>query len=133
MANVQTQSENIIHPEQPSETGAIVRVENVSRIYRVGGNEVAAVRELSLGVPSGVFAAMKGRSGSGKTTLLNMLGGLDRPTHGEIYLFGKPITKMSSDELTGLRRHKIGFVFQSFAIMPAFSAIENVELMLRIA
>jgi len=80
-----------------------------------------------------VFAALKGRSGSGKTTLLNMLGGLDRPTNGEIYLFGKPITKMSADELTELRRHKIGFVFQSFAIMPAFSAIENVELMLRIA
>lgn len=133
MANVQTQSENVILPEQPSEAGAIVRVENVSRIYRVGGNSVTAVRELSMGVPSGVFAALKGRSGSGKTTLLNMLGGLDRPTNGEIYLFGKPITKMSADELTELRRHKIGFVFQSFAIMPAFSAIENVELMLRIA
>ena len=78
---------------------------------------MAAVRELSLGIPSGVFAALKGRSGSGKTTLLNMLGGLDRPSTGEIYLFGKPIAKMSADELTDLRRHKIGFVFQSFAIM----------------
>jgi ABC-type lipoprotein export system ATPase subunit len=133
MANVQTQGENVILPVQPSEAGAIVRAENVSRIYRVGGNNVAAVRELSLGVPSGVFAALKGRSGSGKTTMLNMIGGLDRPTNGEIFLFGKPIAKMSADELTELRRHKIGFVFQSFAIMPAFSAIENVELMLRIA
>jgi ABC-type lipoprotein export system ATPase subunit len=133
MANVQTQNENVIQPEQVLEAGPIVRVDNVSRIYKVGGTDVAAVRELSLGIPSGVFAALKGRSGSGKTTLLNMIGGLDRPTSGEIYLFGKPIAKMSADELTDLRRHKIGFVFQSFAIMPAFSAIENVELMLRIA
>jgi ABC-type lipoprotein export system ATPase subunit len=133
MANVQTQNENAVHPEQAPEAGPIVRVDNVSRIYKVGGTDVAAVRELSLGIPSGVFAALKGRSGSGKTTLLNMLGGLDRPTNGEIYLFGRPIAKMSADELTDLRRHKIGFVFQSFAIMPAFSAIENVELMLRIA
>ena len=133
MPDVQIQSESVIPPEAAPEPGAIVRVENVSRIYRVGASDVVAVRDLSLSIPSGVFASLKGRSGSGKTTLLNMLGGLDRPSHGEIYLFGKPIAKMSADELTELRRHKIGFVFQSFAIMPAFSAIENVELMLRIA
>jgi ABC-type lipoprotein export system ATPase subunit len=133
MANVQTKSESVPQPGQPSETGAIVRVDNVSRIYHVGSTEVAAVRELSLEVPSGVFASLKGRSGSGKTTLLNLIGGLDRPTQGEIFLYGNPISKMSGDELTELRRHKIGFVFQSFAIMPNFSAIENVELMLRIA
>jgi ABC-type lipoprotein export system ATPase subunit len=133
MANVQTKSESVVQPGQPSEPGAIIRVENVSRIYHVGSTEVAAVRELSLEVPSGVFASLKGRSGSGKTTLLNLIGGLDKPTHGEIFLYGNPISKMSGDELTELRRHKIGFVFQSFAIMPNFSAIENVELMLRIA
>jgi ABC-type lipoprotein export system ATPase subunit len=139
MTNVQTQSEDTVRAGQlspstvPSESGAIVRVDNVSRIYHVGSTAVNAVRELSLEVPSGVFASLKGRSGSGKTTLLNMIGGLDRPTHGEIYLYGKPITHMSADELTEIRRHKIGFVFQSFAIMPNFSAIENVELMLRIA
>jgi len=83
--------------------------------------------------PRGVLAALKGRSGSGKTTLLNMIGGLDHPTHGEIHLFGQDITKMSGDDLTLLRRNRIGFVFQSFAIMPMFSAVENVELMMRIA
>jgi ABC-type lipoprotein export system ATPase subunit len=80
-----------------------------------------------------VLTALKGRSGSGKTTLLNMIGGLDQPTSGEVYLFGKPISQMSADEMTDIRRKQIGFVFQSFAIMPTFSALENVELMLRIA
>jgi putative ABC transport system ATP-binding protein len=139
MTNVQIHSEDTVRSGQlspstvPPESGAIVRVDNVSRIYHVGATEVNAVRELSLAVPAGVFASLKGRSGSGKTTLLNMIGGLDRPTHGEIYLYGKPISHMSADELTEIRRHKIGFVFQSFAIMPSFSAVENVELMLRIA
>jgi len=110
-----------------------VKVENVSRIYQVGTVQVAALRELSLEVPKGILAAFKGRSGSGKTTLLNIVGGLDHPSHGEVYLFGKPMSKMSSNHLISLRRNNIGFVFQSFAIIPAFSAIENVELMLRIA
>jgi ABC-type lipoprotein export system ATPase subunit len=130
MTDVQIKDESAV---QPIEIESIVRVDNVSRIYHVGSTEVAAVRELSMEVPHGVFASLKGRSGSGKTTLLNLIGGLDRPTSGEIYLYGKPISKMTADELTELRRHKIGFVFQSFAIMPNFSAIENVELMLRIA
>ena len=139
MTTTKIPSKNVVPVEQlnpsavPSASDAIVRVDNVTRIYHVGTTEVNAVRELSLEVPVGVFASLKGRSGSGKTTLLNMIGGLDRPTHGEIYLYGKPISHMSADELTEIRRHKIGFVFQSFAIMPNFSAIENVELMLRIA
>jgi ABC-type lipoprotein export system ATPase subunit len=80
-----------------------------------------------------VLAALKGRSGSGKTTLLNMIGGLDKPTQGEIVLFGKPIASLTNQEITDLRRKRIGFIFQSFAIFPSFSALENVELMLRIA
>jgi ABC-type lipoprotein export system ATPase subunit len=80
-----------------------------------------------------VLAALKGRSGSGKTTLLNMIGGLDSPTTGEVHLFGQPVSKMSNTQFTDIRRKRIGFVFQSFAIMPTFSAVENVELMLRIA
>jgi len=113
--------------------GSAVRVENVSRIYQVGSNEVAALSDLSIEIPRGVVAALKGRSGSGKTTLLNAIGGLDKPTRGEVYLFGQALSKMTQDELTDLRRHQLGFVFQSFAIMPTFSAVENVELMLRIA
>jgi ABC-type lipoprotein export system ATPase subunit len=121
----------------PSDTitaGAqIISVQNVSRIYRVGNTKVAALRELSLEVPKGVLAALKGRSGSGKTTLLNIIGGLDHPTSGDVTLFGKPLSRMSSADITNIRRRRVGFVFQSFAIMPMFSALENVELMLRIA
>lgn len=118
-----------------AETGpeTVVRVEHVSRIYHVGEMDVKGLDDVSLDVKKGTLIALKGRSGSGKTTLLNMLGGLDQPTHGDVYLYGQAISKLSNQQLTDLRRHKIGFVFQSFAIMPAFSAIENVELMLRIA
>ena len=72
-----------------------------------------------------------GRSGSGKTTLLNIVGGLDHPTEGHVFLFGEDISKFSDRRLTELRRHRIGFVFQSFALMPTMSAFENVELPLR--
>jgi len=111
----------------------VLTVHNLSRIYNVGTTQVAALRDISLSVPRGVLAALKGRSGSGKTTLLNMIGGLDQPTSGEIELFGSPLHQISLTEQTELRRHQIGFIFQSFAIFPAFSALENVELMLRIA
>jgi ABC-type lipoprotein export system ATPase subunit len=111
----------------------LVSVQHVSRIYTLGSAKVAALRNLSLNVPQGVMAVLKGRSGSGKTTLLNLIGGLDQPTHGMIQLFGRPLFAMSTQEITDIRRHRIGFVFQSFAIFPAFSALENVELMLRIA
>jgi ABC-type lipoprotein export system ATPase subunit len=121
--------------EEPDALGKqpIIKVEGVKRIYQVGEVEVPAVRDISIEVPQGVLAGLRGRSGSGKTTLLNIIGGLDRPTAGEVYLFGSPISGMSNDEVTEIRRQRIGFVFQSFAIMPAFSAVENVELMLRIA
>jgi ABC-type lipoprotein export system ATPase subunit len=121
-------------PPDTTNTGKqIISVQNVSRIYSVGNTKVAALRELSLDVPKGVLAALKGRSGSGKTTLLNIIGGLDHPTNGDVTLFGKPLSRMSSADITNIRRRRIGFVFQSFAIMPMFSALENVELMLRIA
>jgi len=85
-----------------------------------------------LDIPPGVFAAVTGRSGSGKTTLLNLIGGLDRPTSGEVYLAGQPLSALSEHELTELRRHQIGFVFQSFALLPTLSAFDNVALPLRI-
>jgi ABC-type lipoprotein export system ATPase subunit len=111
----------------------IIKANEVTRIYWVGESQVMALHDAFVDVPKGVLGALKGRSGSGKTTLLNIIGGLDRPTLGEVYLFGQPLSQMSKDELTELRRHRVGFVFQSFAIMPMFSAVENVELMLRIA
>ncbi len=120
-------------PAGPVSQTPLIVARHVSRVYAVGTARVAALRDLSLEIPRGIMAALKGRSGSGKTTLLNLIGGLDQPTSGEIDLFGTPLTRLSPSALTDLRRHRIGFVFQSFAIFPAFSALENVELMLRIA
>lgn len=120
-------------PENRVEPSSIIRVDQVRRTYTIGANMVHALKGLSLEVPKGVLAALKGRSGSGKTTLLNIIGGLDQPTGGEVELFGQKLTELTPEQLTDLRRHRIGFVFQSFAIMPNFSAVENVELMLRIA
>lgn len=123
-------------PQKPADfltNEPIIKVNEVTRIYQVGDSEVAALKDVSIQVPRGVLAALKGRSGSGKTTLLNMIGGLDRPSIGEVYLFGQPLSQLDNDQLTEIRRHRIGFVFQSFAIMPTFSALENVELMLRIS
>lgn len=124
-----------VETSQTTEKNAepIVHVEDVTRVYRVGRTQVQALRGVALDVPTGVFAVLKGRSGSGKTTLLNLIGGLDRPTSGEIAVYGQPLSQLSGHQLTNLRRHRIGFVFQSFALIPTFSAFENVELMLRIA
>ena len=118
-------------PQKRSEP--IIQVDKASRVYQVGAINVHALREISIEIPKGVLVALKGRSGSGKTTLLNLIGGLDKPTNGTVTLFGEPLSGMTVDQLTDFRRHRIGFVFQSFAIMPLFSALENVELMLRIA
>ncbi len=126
-------NETPVNPESQAEIASIIRVEDVRRTYIVGANQVQALKGLSLEVPKGVLGALKGRSGSGKTTLLNIIGGLDQPTGGEVELFGQKLSDLSPEQLTDLRRHRIGFVFQSFAIMPNFSAVENVELMLRIA
>ncbi|MCC7361467.1 MAG: ABC transporter ATP-binding protein [Anaerolineales bacterium] len=111
----------------------IISVRAVGRVYPMGATRVTALQDVTLEVPQGILGALRGRSGSGKTTLLNLMGGLDQPTTGEVHLFGQPLAQRSSAELAGLRRQRIGFVFQSFAIMPNFSALENVELMLRIA
>ena len=111
---------------------ALVRCVGVTRVYRVGTQEVAALRGVDLDIPAGIFVAITGRSGSGKTTLLNLIGGLDRPTAGEVYLAGQSLGALTERELTELRRHQIGFVFQSFALLPTLSAFDNVALPLRI-
>jgi ABC-type lipoprotein export system ATPase subunit len=124
----------VIHKKsQPADSKRrVVRAEKVTRTYRAGRSQVTALRDLTLQVPQGVFAAIKGRSGSGKTTLLNLIGGLDRPTSGEVFLYDQPLSQFSNRELTELRRNRIGFVFQSHAMISTLSAIENVDLMLRI-
>ena len=114
-------------------TEALVDVREVNRSFRGAGTVVHAVRDVTLQVYSGEFVALRGRSGSGKTTLLNLIAGLDRPESGSIHLEGEEISSASEARLTEMRRHSIGFVFQSFALLPLFSARENVELALRIA
>ena len=109
----------------------VVHSSEVTRVYHVNQIEVQALRGANFKVYRGEFVALMGRSGSGKTTLLNIIGGLDHPTEGHIRLFGEDISKMSDRRLTEVRRKSIGFVFQSFALMPTMSAFENVELPLR--
>lgn len=111
----------------------IIRVEEVSRIYHVGGREVRALQAVSLSVIAGEVIALHGRSGSGKTTLLNCIGGLDQPTSGRIWMGSNEITQMSESQQVQLRRRQIGFVFQSHALLPTYSARENVDLMLRLS
>ena len=111
----------------------VVSAIDVNREFQVGSEVVHAVRDASLEVHRGEFVALIGRSGSGKTTLLNIIAGLDKPTSGIVKIDGEDITKYNERQLTNLRRHKIGFVFQSFGLLPLLSAAENVEIALRIA
>jgi putative ABC transport system ATP-binding protein len=113
--------------------GYVVEVEKLWRVYRAGTAEVPALRGLNLQITPGSFVAVRGRSGSGKTTLLNCVGGLDRPTSGAVWVFGADITRLDDRQLTRWRRERVGFVFQSFGLLPTISAYENVELALRIA
>lgn len=110
-----------------------VEVRGVSRHFDGGGHTVYAVQDVSLTIAPGELLAIVGRSGSGKTTLLNLIAGLDRPDEGSVYLDGRDITSASEAELTALRRNHIGFVFQSFGLLPLLSAAENIALALRIA
>jgi ABC-type lipoprotein export system ATPase subunit len=111
----------------------VIETEDVWRVYRVGPQEVPALRGVNLQVESGHFVAVKGRSGSGKTTLLNCVGGLDHPTSGLVRVFGRDLSELDNEQLTQWRREQVGFIFQSFGLLPTLSAYENVELMLRIA
>ncbi len=117
---------------QAEANGPIIVAQGLVRRFKTGSTEVTAVRDIDLDVASGEFLAVTGRSGSGKTTLLNLLGGLDRPTTGTVLFKGQSVSAMSEAELTELRRHDVGFVFQSFGLLPILSAYENVELPLRI-
>src|SRR5438477_10938299 len=96
----------------------IVRLENVSREFEVGGQRIQALKDVSFAVNRGEFVAIIGRSGSGKTTLLNLIAGLDRPSAGTVSVDGLDVSAMNESELTELRRHKLGFVFQSFGLLP---------------
>ena len=111
----------------------LVRVDRVSRVFGHGAREVHAVREVSLVVAPGEVLAIRGRSGAGKTTLLNLIGGLDRPTAGSVHVAGHELTAADERRLRRLRRDTIGFVFQSFGLIPILSAAENVGVPMRLA
>ena len=106
----------------------ILRTENLCKIYGSGENQVYAVRNADIEIKKGEFAAIIGKSGSGKSTLLHMLGGLDYPTSGRVYLRNEDIFQLKEDDLAMMRRRKIGFIFQGFNLIANLNAIENVEL-----
>ena len=119
--------------DERNETQPIVRTQQVTRVYHVDSRQVPALRGVDLEIGPGKVVALRGRSGSGKTTLLNCIGGLDRPTSGEVWFEGANVTRLSERKWVDLRRHRIGFVFQSHALLATYSAWENVDLMLRLA
>ncbi len=106
----------------------IIRLEEVWKTYRMGGSEVHALQGLSLAVNKGEFLAVQGPSGSGKSTCMNMIGCLDIPSKGRIFLEGKDIARMSESDLAQVRGRKIGFVFQKFNLINTLTALENVML-----
>ena len=111
----------------------MIRVEGVSRTYGRGESAVHAVRDVSFTAAPGELVAIRGRSGAGKTTLLNIVGGLDRPTAGRVFLGEHQVSAASESTLLTLRRNLIGFVFQSFGLVPILSAAENVGVPMRLA
>ena len=106
----------------------VIRTEKLTRTYSMGESIITALQEADLTVQAGDFIALMGASGSGKSTLLNLIGLLDRATSGEYFLEGKPVSSLRRDELADLRGRRIGFIFQSFNLLPRLSALENVAL-----
>lgn len=111
---------------------AYVKLENVSKIYGTGEVKIVAVDGISFEIAKGEFVVIVGPSGAGKTTVLNILGGMDKPTSGKIYVDGRNIAGYSGRQLTSYRREDIGFVFQFYNLVPNLTALENVELALQI-
>ena len=111
----------------------LIEATNISKSYLVGSQTVNVIQSVTVQIDPGEFVAIVGRSGSGKTTLLNLLAGLDQPNSGKVLVRGVDIAGMSDNQLTDIRRSVIGFIFQSFGLLPLLSAFENVELPLRIS
>lgn len=106
----------------------IVRTEALTKVYVMGAEEVHALRGISLDVVRGTYVSIMGPSGSGKSTFFNMIGGLDRPTSGEVFLEGYRFGDLSSGQMAWIRCHKTGFIFQSFNLIPSMNALENVAI-----
>lgn len=105
-----------------------VETRELSKVYRVGGSPVIALNNVNLRIPQGTFTAVVGTSGSGKSTLLNMLGGLERPTRGEIRVAGRRLEAMRESDLVRFRRENVGFIFQSFNLIESLTAVDNVAM-----
>ena len=108
--------------------GRIVRLDSVSKVYQMGTQNVNALVDVSLSFEPGSFTAIMGPSGSGKSTMLNLLGCLDRPTRGEYVLGGQNVSDLDDDELSAIRLRRLGFIFQSFNLIPQLTVAENIEL-----
>jgi putative ABC transport system ATP-binding protein len=106
----------------------MIELLNASKTYHQGEQKVCALRDVTFRIETGEFLSIMGPSGSGKSTLLNLIGGLDQPTAGEIFIDGSPLHGVSDDELTLIRRRKVGFIFQFFNLLPILTAVENVGL-----
>ncbi|AWX54977.1 ABC transporter ATP-binding protein [Brevibacillus brevis] len=106
----------------------VIQIEELRKQYVIGDQEIYALRGVSLSIEEGDFVAIMGPSGSGKSSMMNVIGCLDKPTSGEFYLDGYPVSQAHDDELAVIRNQKIGFVFQNFNLLPRTTAVENVEL-----
>ena len=106
----------------------MIKINRATKTYRQGTKEIHALQDISLTISKGEFLSIMGPSGSGKSTLLNLIGGLDQPTSGEIFIDNIPLHGVSDDELTIIRRRRIGFIFQFFNLLPILTAAENVGL-----
>jgi putative ABC transport system ATP-binding protein len=106
----------------------VVKIDNATRVYKIGTVETQALGGVSLSIGNGEFTALVGPSGSGKTTLLQLIGCLDQPTSGHVYINGKDVSSLNRNQRADMRRGTIGFIFQFFALIPTLSAYENVEM-----
>lgn len=113
--------------------GALIKADSVCRSFKVANDTVNALTDVTIEIPSGSFSILRGRSGSGKTTLMNILGGLDLPTKGRVFIDGEDITELTEGGRDKFRRSSVGFVFQSVALISTMTAFENVDFALRIA